>query len=165
MIAVIKAGTEHIAMIQNLANITWPVTYGDILTPAQLDYMMELMYSKAALQKQMQSGQQFILAQEQDKFVAFASYSLQPGSNPVVCKLNKIYILPNQQGKGIGKLLINYITTDIKGADTLQLNVNKHNRALHFYEKLGFKIVAEEIIDIGQGFYMDDYVMALKLTV
>ncbi|MEN9569830.1 MAG: hypothetical protein RL172_1061 [Bacteroidota bacterium] len=165
MIAVIKAGTEHIAMIQNLANITWPVTYGDILTPAQLDYMMELMYSKAALQKQMQSGQQFILAQEQDKFVAFASYSLQPGSSPVVYKLNKIYILPNQQGKGIGKLLINYITADIKGADTLQLNVNKHNRALHFYEKLGFKIVAEEIIDIGQGFYMDDYVMALKLTV
>jgi ribosomal protein S18 acetylase RimI-like enzyme len=43
------------------------------------------------------------------------------------------------------------------------VNVNRHNKALHFYEKYGFKIIREEDIDIGEGYFMNDYVMELKL--
>lgn len=155
-----KVDAAAIPVIQNLANITWPVTYGEIITPQQLDYMMELLYSRAALQKQIDKGEQFIIAYDDEKPVAFASYSEK---DHTIYKLHKIYILPNQQGKGIGKLLINYITADIKPATALQLNVNRHNKALHFYEKAGFTIIAQEDIYIGNGFYMNDYVMELKL--
>jgi diamine N-acetyltransferase len=151
MIEVKKAGAEAISVIQNLANIIWPATYSDIITPQQLDYMMELIYSKPSLQKQIEKGQQFIIAYDAEQPMAFASYSVGE-NNPSICKLHKIYILPNQQGKGIGKLLISYITNDIKPAATLQLNVNRQNKALHFYEKLGFKIINEEEIDIDNGF-------------
>jgi ribosomal protein S18 acetylase RimI-like enzyme len=41
--------------------------------------------------------------------------------------------------------------------------VNRHNRALHFYEKQGFKIIREEDIDIGSGYFMNDYVMELTI--
>lgn len=157
-----KVGSEALPAIQNLANITWPITYGEILTPQQLDYMMELIYSKPSLLKQMAKGHQFIIAYDEAQPVAFASYSARE-NNPAVYKLQKIYILPNQQGKGIGKLLINYITAAIQPATALQLNVNRHNKALHFYEKIGFTIIAEEDIDIGNGFYMNDYVMEFKL--
>jgi ribosomal protein S18 acetylase RimI-like enzyme len=157
-----KVGSEALPAIQNVANITWPITYGEILTPQQLDYMMELIYSKPSLLKQMAKGHQFIIAYDEAQPVAFASYSVKE-NNEAVYKLQKIYILPNQQGKGIGKLLINYITTDIQPATALQLNVNRHNKALHFYEKIGFTIIAEEDIDIGNDFYMNDYVMELKL--
>lgn len=157
-----KVGATAIPVIQNLANITWPVTYGEIITPQQLDYMMELLYSRAALQKQMDKGDLFVIVYDDERPVAFASYSAKE-TDAGIYKLHKIYILPNQQGKGIGKLLISYITADIKPATALQLNVNRHNKALHFYEKAGFSIIAEEDIYIGNGFYMNDYVMELKL--
>lgn len=161
MIEIKKVGTEAISIIQNLANITWPAAYGDIISPQQLDYMMELIYSKSSLEKQIQKGQQFILACDGGHAVAFAAYSVKE-NHAAIFKLHKLYILPNQQGKGIGKSLINYIIADIAPAYTLQLNVNRHNKALYFYEKLGFKIIGEEDIDIGQDFYMNDYVMQLQ---
>ena len=161
MIEIKKVGTEAISIVQNLANITWPVAYGDIITPQQLDYMMELIYSKSSLQKQIEKGQQFVIAYNDGSAVAFASYSAKK-NDPAIYKLHKIYILPNQQGKGIGKHLINYIIEDIQPATSLQLNVNRHNKALHFYEKAGFKIIGEEDIDIGNDFYMNDYVMELQ---
>jgi ribosomal protein S18 acetylase RimI-like enzyme len=42
------------------------------------------------------------------------------------------------------------------------LNVNKYNKAQFFYNKLGFTISKEEVIDIGNNYIMDDYVMELK---
>ena len=41
------------------------------------------------------------------------------------------------------------------------LNVNKYNNAQFFYEKLGFTITKDEVIDIGNDYVMDDYVMNL----
>ena len=69
--------------------------------------------------------------------------------------------MSSQQGKGTGKALIDYIENQAKvNHDTaLFLNVNKNNSAIQFYEKVGFKIIKEEIIDIGNSYVMDDYVM------
>lgn len=161
MIVVKKVGAEAIPLIKNLANIIWPATYSELITPQQVDYMMELSYSASSLQKQMSKGQQFIMAFDDEKPVAFASYAVKE-NHPSVYKLHKIYILPNQQGKGIGKQLISYIKHDIDPVTSLQLNVNRNNKALQFYQKIGFKIIAEEDIDIGNEFYMNDYVMELK---
>jgi ribosomal protein S18 acetylase RimI-like enzyme len=67
----------------------------------------------------------------------------------------------------VGKFLINYILNDIKAknATTLQLNVNRKNAAIDFYEKLGFKVIGSEDIDIGKGYFMNDYIMALDLNI
>lgn len=156
-----KVGPEAIPVIKNLANIIWPLTYSEIITPQQVDYMMELMYSSSALKKQMEKGHVFILAYDHlEKPVGFASYSANENS-PAVFHIHKIYILPNQQGKGIGKGIIAYIKDDIAPTATLQLNVNRKNKALQFYQKLGFRIVSEDDIYIGNGFYMNDYIMEL----
>jgi ribosomal protein S18 acetylase RimI-like enzyme len=73
--------------------------------------------------------------------------------------------MANQQGKRLGSTMINYVINDIKasGACSLELNVNRNNPARLFYEKIGFKIAYEEDIDIGQGYYMNDYVMRIAL--
>jgi ribosomal protein S18 acetylase RimI-like enzyme len=94
--------------------------------------------------------------------VGFASYS---EVNPSIYKLHKIYILPNQQGFGIGKQVIDYIIDDIqqRGATALQLNVNRNNPAKNFYEKIGFEVVRSEDGDIGNGYFMNDYIMEKKL--
>ena len=43
------------------------------------------------------------------------------------------------------------------------LNVNKYNKARFFYEKLGFTIVKDEVIEIGNGYVMDDFVMEVAI--
>jgi ribosomal protein S18 acetylase RimI-like enzyme len=50
-----------------------------------------------------------------------------------------------------------------KGATSLLLNVNRNNPTKGFYEKLGFTVIKEEDIDIGNGYFMNDYVMEKKV--
>lgn len=162
MITIQPAGIEQIATIQQLAHITWAEAYKDILSPAQMDYMLDKFYSSGSLHQQMtEQGHQFIVATDGDEAVAFASYSPKSAAEPQTFRLHKIYINPNQQGKGTGKILLSYIYNDIaqQQATALELNVNRHNKALHFYTKMGFAIAKEEDIDIGNGYYMNDYVM------
>ena len=125
--------------------------------------MLDYMYSAASLQKQMEEGSQFIFVYEEDEPVGYAAY-FDKGHN--IYKLDKIYVLPSQQGKGTGKFVIGYIVNEIrqKGATALQLQVHRKNKARNFYEKLGFVIIEEKDFDIGHGFFMNDYVMEKQLA-
>ncbi len=168
MILVKKVGEESIPAIQELAEVTWAVAYASILPPPQMKYMLDLFYNTEALKDQMHQGHRFILAFENAEGVGFASYSPKIEchiESVEAYRLHKIYIDPNQQGKGVGKILLDFIIADIKprGATDLELNVNRNNKALGFYKKFGFEILREEDIDIGNGYFMNDYIMNLQL--
>lgn len=161
-----KAGTANTKEIQQLVYTIWPDAYGAILSKEQLDYMLELIYNDDALKDQVENLQhQFIIVYEGDKAVGFASYSPKEKNNFSIFRLHKLYVLPAQQGKGTGKILLNYIISEIKkaGATILELNVNRHNTAFNFYKKLGFAVTHETDIDIGNGYFMNDYIMALAV--
>jgi diamine N-acetyltransferase len=157
-----NASVEDIPLIRELTNKVWPQTYAVILSAAQIEYMLEMMYSGQSLQKQIGGGAEFIIVYEDGVAVGFASYQ---EIKPAVYKLHKLYVLPSQQGKGTGRYVIGHILQTIKekGAATLQLQVNKHNKAKDFYEKNGFTVLEEIKLDIGGGYIMDDYVMEKKV--
>lgn len=161
MILIKKNNDKNFASIIAIVKEVWPIAYGTILSQAQSDYMMEMMYSVSSLQKQAnEKGNHFIMAIKNEIPVGFASYEFNSnGTNST--KIHKIYILSNQQGKGIGSILIDYITKEAQEnkQEALLLNVNKNNIAQYFYKKIGFAISREEIIAIGNGYIMDDYVM------
>ncbi|MBP6575395.1 MAG: GNAT family N-acetyltransferase, partial [Flavobacteriales bacterium] len=79
--------------------------------------------------------------------------------------LNKLYVLPEAQGTGAGKLLLEHVLTEAsnRGDTSVELNVNKRNEAVAFYSYMGFRILRDEVIDIGQGYVMDDHVMVKQL--
>jgi ribosomal protein S18 acetylase RimI-like enzyme len=159
------ATTDDINTIGYLAQQIWPGTYGNILTEAQLQYMMHLIYSPESLENQMlEKDHSFLILEADEQPVGFASFSLIDPAG--VFKLHKLYVLPEMQGNGFGKLMIDYVISFIqqKNAKALQLNVNRHNKAKTFYERLGFSVIREEDIDIGNGFYMNDYVMELSFV-
>ena len=163
MIIVLPATKEHIPLIQKIVDDTWPATYGSIISTAQISYMIDLFYSNAALEKQFASGHRFLLAVEDDQALGFAGFELDV--EPQIAKLHKLYVLPNTQGKGIGILLSDSVinaATDANQA-SLILNVNRHNKAFVFYQKQGFSVLKEEDIDIGSGYFMNDYVMIKQL--
>lgn len=157
-----QATLADINTIRELALATWPVAYAKILSPAQLHYMLQLIYSPEALSLQMQEkNHRFILLYDNDLPVGFASYSRKENDEILKFHLQKLYVLPSQQGKGSGQQLLDYVIRQAQsaGAVQMELNVNRQNPALHFYKKNGFNIHHEEDIDIGEGYFMNDYVM------
>ncbi len=164
MITISQATYKDIPLIQEIAHTTWPITYGKILSKAQLDYMLANFYSDPSLLEQFETNQQFFLAYDNDLCLGFTSCEINY-QNKRVTRIHKIYILPEGQGKGIGKLLIEKVIGLAKEnqSEVISLNVNKFNNAVTFYKKLGFEIVGEEDIEIGKGYLMEDFKMELKL--
>lgn len=163
MLSIRKATEADTELIRQLTFDIWPKAYGQILSAEQLDYMLERMYAPAELKRQMNNGQQYILCYDNDKIVGFAAYAKLDGST---YKLHKLYVLIEKHGKGAGKFLVNYVVNTVKelGAAILELNVNRYNyNAQGFYDKLGFVRVREEDIDIGRGYFMNDYILQLTL--
>ena len=56
------AGIEDIPVIREMADIVFRETYKDILSPEQMEYMMDWMYSEEHLREQMDSGHPYFLA-------------------------------------------------------------------------------------------------------
>ena len=157
------ASFNDIPYIQQIAKETWPQAYGKILSKEQLEYMLGLLYSAPSLQQQMHDNHHFFLAIQNYAPIGFASFSQVETD---VYKLQKLYVLPKIQKSGAGKQLLQTVITVAKsmGGKQLLLNVNRKNQARSFYEKYGFKIMKEEDIDIGNGYFMNDYIMELTLS-
>lgn len=165
MINIRKAFIADIPTIRELAIVIFPHTYREILSPEQIAYMMEWMYSEQSLQQQMsEEGHIYYIAQQDG--IPIGYLSIQPEGEDTY-HLQKLYILPNYQGLGWGKRMFQHATKAIKELHPkpcrMLLNVNRHNGALHFYHKMGMTRVAEGDFAIGGGFYMNDYIMGLEL--
>ena len=165
MFKIRKATLEDIEMINRLAWIVFPHTYKEILSTEQMEYMMDWMYSPENLHKQMtEDGHIYYLAFEGDEPAGYLS--IQPEGEHTY-HLQKIYVLPSFQGKKLGKLLFEHAIKAIKELHPepcqMRLNVNRQNKALTFYEKMGMKKVDEGDFHIGNGYYMNDYIMGLDI--
>jgi ribosomal protein S18 acetylase RimI-like enzyme len=160
---IIEATEKDIPVIHELAERIWWPTYRPILSEEQISFMLQNMYSENALKEQMLGDIKFILVKRDNEDVAFAGYSIEHGTDPVL-KIHKVYVLPSEQGKGTGKNLIAYLsnlTTDLN-IPYVELNVNRGNPALGFYQKMGFEII--ETVDIPYyQFVLNDYVMRKRV--
>jgi ribosomal protein S18 acetylase RimI-like enzyme len=161
---IVRATLHDLPSISDLAGVIWRACYAEILSTAQIDYMLAKMYSLETLQSDLRQGIRYerLLAGEQ--FVGFAA--LGPTQDTRAFKLHKLYLHPDWHGRGFGSLLLQHCQTEALtlGARRLILTVNKRNqKAIATYERNGFAIVESIVTDIGGGFVMDDYVMAKDL--
>ncbi|WP_192821529.1 GNAT family N-acetyltransferase [Rufibacter sp. LB8] len=155
--------TTDPAVIQELALATWQTTYQHILAQAQIEYMLQTFYTQEALQQQMGTGQTFLLASQAGVPVAFAAFSCsQPQEN--LYKLNKLYIHPEYQGLGVGRLLLEEVVSRAKtmGGKELELNVHRLNPAFYFYKRHGFTVHLVADIPLGD-FVLNDYILRRPL--
>ena len=165
MISISEAKPSDFHVIREIAQITWPVAYGAIISKAQLDYMLEKFYSNAALNDNFSTkNHRFLLVKQESVCLGFASYEHHYlGENKT--RLHKIYMLPDSQRKGAGKLLLAEVEKlALENNDTIiSLNVNRFNSALYFYQKLGFEKVGEEDIELDFGYLMEDYILEKRM--
>jgi diamine N-acetyltransferase len=165
MITITAAKISDIKQIQKIVDITWPITYGEILSKEQLEYMLGLFYSDEALSDQYNKKEQlFYLISDDEVNIGFIGIE-HHYKDKAITKIHKIYLLPETQGKGIGKKVIDLIEKLAleNKSKALSLNVNRFNSALGFYKKIGFEVIDEVNIDIGNGYLMEDYVMEKKI--
>ena len=158
------ATIDQVPLIQSLAERIWWPTYSPLLDKSQIEYMLANIYSKESLKKVILDGSQhFILIYDENGAQGFAAFGPRP-EEPGVYKLHKLYVLPENHGKGYGKALIEEVKQRLKAKSiaSLDLNVYKKNPALKFYERIGFSILREEEIPFGP-YTLYDYVMRLKL--
>jgi diamine N-acetyltransferase len=164
MLKIVEATCTDIPIIQSIADKTWRVTYEKLLSKDQLEYMLNNIYSSETLESVIENGSQtFLILYDERVPQGFAAFGRRP-EDPTIVKLHKLYVLPKNQGKGYGRLLIDEVISRVASLNVhiLDLNVKKDNPAKSFYEKLGFKIIREEEISFGP-YTLYDYVMRMNL--
>jgi ribosomal protein S18 acetylase RimI-like enzyme len=156
--------TQEASIIQDLAHRTWPTTFNKILSPEQISYMLNWMYDVDILQQQISEGHQFWLI-EKEFPLGFMGIELHHPS-AYSLKIHKLYVLPEEQGQGWGRMLVNKAIeiAQTNSIPSIELNVNRFNASVGFYKHIGFEVVKEENIDIGAGFWMEDFVMELRVV-
>lgn len=158
-----KADKKDIAQIQQIAELAWRPTYLAIIGEEQCAFMLEWMYNNKTLEEQMDNGMHFFIAENDDQeaigFAAFEQIDLNKG------KLHKLYTHLLKKEKGTGSILLESIKNLAKsmGLSLIELNVNRKNSAFEFYCKKGFKVVEEVDVSIGNGYFMNDFIMQLDL--
>lgn len=206
MIEILNATKDDLQTIHDMAQVVFRHTYRNILSPDQMEYMMEMMYSLPNLNAQIDEGHHYYIAYDGDAGLSDCTYAdgceaagsceaCGPDSQGAACSmpcgyvsvqrqgtdqdgvevfhLHKIYVMPQFQGRGVGMRLFQTVIdhvrseincdTDSQSEARIELNVNKHNSAVAFYEHIGMRIIHEEDYPIGNGFYKTDYIMALDL--
>lgn len=155
---------NELPIVKDLAYRIWPSTYKEILSEEQITYMLNWMYSIETLEESLESDHYFFAIFDEDEALGFIDVELNcPKTSGM--KLQKIYVLPEKQGLGLGKKLLNFAIDFGKkqGVDHLTLQVNRFNKAVNFYKHTGFEIIDEQDFDIGNGYFMNDFVMKKSL--
>ena len=165
-----KATTADIPVISSMAGIVFRHTYSNILTTGQVEYMMEWMYSTESLKKQLKDGHCFFLACNNNTPVGYMSIQNEGVNDEgiTVFHLHKLYVMTEMKGCGVGKLLFKkaceYAKENKKTTKArIELNVNRFNKAKEFYLRMGMKVAREGDFAIGNGYYMNDYIMSLEI--
>lgn len=154
---------DQCLVLKELAEAVWPGTFKEILSPEQINYMLKMMYDLPVIEKEIADGISYFIVKDDGVPVGYISYGPY-GKDRV--KLHKCYLMAHYQGRGIGSKMLQFVIKQTKesGAAALRLNVNKKNeRAIKAYLRNGFETIENVKVDIGNGFFMDDFVMEIKI--
>jgi len=156
----VLASREKISEIQRLADEIWHDHYVEIIGQSQVDYMLGRFYSTASMESQMEAGQRFYCVMDGDNAMGFVAIEKKEDG---CFFLNKLYVKTLNQRGGLGAWILGELTSEMPGLRELRLQVNRQNfKAINFYFKMGFVIECVADFDIGDGYFMNDFVMLKK---
>ena len=152
-----KEACEKVAA---LADTIWHECYATVISKGQIDYMVETFQAPEAIFTQItEEGFLYYLVEIQGQQGGYLA--LQPKEGALF--ISKVYLLCQWRGKGYREELFSFIakTAATYGCKSYWLTVNKENqRAIAAYKKQGMHIIREQVVDIGAGYVMDDYVFS-----
>jgi GNAT superfamily N-acetyltransferase len=157
---------DDMVTISGLATTIWRRHYPGIISRKQIDYMLKSRYAPDHLQAEsVKSGANYLMLRQGDSAIGFAALA-KADDAPDELILRSFYLDPALHGRGIGRHFMNHIVTLARnrGYQEITLTVNRRNiKAINFYFKAGYQIRSAVDIAIGQGFTMNDFIMARRL--
>ncbi len=165
MLEIISAATQHqFNQIAVLADEIWREYYIPMVGKPQIDYMLEKFQSAEAIKKQVDTGFEYFIIM----FDAIPVSYIAIKKEEKTLFLSKIYVLKSYRGKKIAKTALQFIEQKAKDYNlkTIRLTVNINNTdAINTYENWGFAKTDTLKVAIGNGFFMDDFLMKKGLKV
>ena len=182
-----RAVTENdIEELARVAHEIWHGYWPPIIGQAQTDYMVNTLQSVPALKKAiLEDGYQYWLLVDEDGIAGYTGCDIERMTgdethdkpfhhSPVVDAtwkhrlfISKIYLYPRARGKHYASRVIEFYEQLCQNENlpVMYLMVNRRNElGLRAYKGRGFQIMEETEADIGEGFYMIDYIMAKEVT-
>ncbi len=151
------ANEQDMEAISKMVTAIWKAYYPAIITHEQIDFMLDKMCSVQALHNQLREGHIFMVAEEDNEIAGYIAF--YPVNEKEVF-LDKLYVKLDMHGRNIGGILLNEMMEQTGEDQQIKLQVNRKNiKAINFYFKSGFRIERAADFDIGNGFFMNDFVM------
>ncbi len=149
---------DQIKKLAEVANVVWHDAFKDIITLAQIEYMIEKFQSFNALSEAInKNNYEYYFIKDDDKILGYTG--LKPENGKLF--LSKLYILREYRGKQVASKAFGFIE-NLAGKKNLKavwLTVNRNNNhAIEVYKHKGFVVTRTQVADIGNGFVMDDYI-------
>ncbi len=164
------ATIDDIPLIQRMAEVVFRQTYARILSPEQMEYMMDWMYSDSSLRNQIEGeGKFFHIAFSAAAPAGYVSFEADGSTDDgrKLFHLQKLYVLPDYQHSGLGSRMFDFIKGLLSDNNPegcrIELNVNRANPAVGFYEHIGMVCDRQGDFPIGKGFYMNDFIYILDI--
>jgi len=154
----------HIDIVVKLADEIWRQHFIPIIGPQQVNYMLEKYQSHKAITEQIEAGAEYALALHDEEAVGYTCLIPEKAENKII--ISKLYVKREYRGCGIGTKLLAYIRKECqqRKLNTAWLTVNRFNqKTIEWYENSRFEIIDEVKKDIGGGFFMDDFIMQMKI--
>jgi GNAT superfamily N-acetyltransferase len=154
---------QQLDAVAGLAREIWYEYYVPLIGRAQVDYMVSRFQSSGAMAQQMREGYEYFTTEREGRAIGYCAVQVQRAEGSLL--LSKLYLLRDARGAGTGRECMEFIEqlARRRGLNLLWLTVNKGNPAVKAYERLGFRIAADLVMDIGGGFVMDDFRMEKQL--
>ena len=131
------ATMRDLPAIKDLLAATWHATYDNIYGIERVSEITTEWHSLQALEKQLAAPRSEFLVADDGERIAGMAYARQTSDQEV--KLNQLYISPEFQGRGVGKMLLEEIEESFFEVPKLFLEVEEKNvGAVGFYIKRGF---------------------------
>ncbi len=154
---------EQLEVLAALAHEIWHEFYEPLIGREQVQYMVSKFQSVAALREQLQEGYEYFLVRRDGVEVGYCGVQAQRSQGSLF--VSKLYLRREVRGSGTGRACMEFLERLAvqRGLTQLWLTVNKGNPSVQAYERLGFRIAADVVMDIGGGFVMDDFRMEKQL--
>jgi L-amino acid N-acyltransferase YncA len=153
---------EDVKLIVLLAKEIWYEHYTAIIGAKQVQYMLATLQSEEAILNDLKQGKKYTLIESNRLIIGYVSYELT--ANQLF--LSKLYLKKSERGKGTGRFILTQLIECAKKnkKEGIVLTVNKNNQAsIAAYKAFGFVLIKEQLVNIGEGYVMDDYVFYYSL--
>ncbi|NES99742.1 MAG: GNAT family N-acetyltransferase [Sphaerospermopsis sp. SIO1G2] len=167
MIQIETLSDTNLPELRRISREIWVSHYPQMISMAQIEYMLNLMYGEGVVENEINNlGIFYDQIIKDSQMVGYLSYGHEVDNNIDCFKLHKCYLLTSLHGFGYGQMMLSHVLEKAKSMnfESIILNVNKGNiKGIKSYTRFGFKIIRNEVKNIGNGFVMDDYIMGYQV--